>query len=452
MVVINFMLITLISIFTLQLLQTPVQGNPFTTYLAQLSSADFTPTSAPINCLTNDDCIDTTFCCSTYSCVHPNICLLGSKLQDDICDYNFECMSRCCDKKRCGHFQKCFQSCTTNNDCATTSRCCSQRQCTDAVVCDANKIKGDYCQSSEECITNYCFQNECTEELGFFTKKLVFALIVIIILIIGGSCLIYYFLSCCKKLPRSRQGSQTRQDSKGNYSSSLMEGSNEQKEQQANDPNNPNREQGLNSGQFRQLWKKGNVRMPVEKKYKAAPIYEISKEYYTSESQNFYNKSNYNSSQFHAGLNSLDQSQIVRSSMFQQDDEKRQDTDEQLSDQFAHSPEIKGLKNIRKSWTTKNRNYRRQSESHKQEELGNDFEVLAQKETKNMNYSTLQFQNQRNQNFRSISPRQSHHRTGSTAQVVVEGDEDSSSQSEENKNIGGTSRGVKGQSQERKFS
>lgn len=60
----------------------------------------------------NNDCIDTTFCCSSYSCVHPNICLYGSKQPSDVCDYNFECLSRCCDAKinQCVKFEYCFIS------------------------------------------------------------------------------------------------------------------------------------------------------------------------------------------------------------------------------------------------------------------------------------------------------------------------------------------------------
>jgi hypothetical protein len=27
------------------------------------------------SCMGNQDCITTTFCCSAYSCVHPNVCL-----------------------------------------------------------------------------------------------------------------------------------------------------------------------------------------------------------------------------------------------------------------------------------------------------------------------------------------------------------------------------------------
>ena len=54
--------------------------NYFNFVNTQITSADITPTNAPTGCYSNDDCIDTTFCCSTYSCVHPNICLYGSKL------------------------------------------------------------------------------------------------------------------------------------------------------------------------------------------------------------------------------------------------------------------------------------------------------------------------------------------------------------------------------------
>lgn len=49
-------------------------------------------------CIRNNDCLENTFCCSGSSCVHPSICLHGVKLFNDYCDYNFECMSKCCNQ------------------------------------------------------------------------------------------------------------------------------------------------------------------------------------------------------------------------------------------------------------------------------------------------------------------------------------------------------------------
>jgi len=71
-------------------------------------------------CYKNNDCIDTTFCCSTYSCVHPSKCLHGEKVKEDYCDYNFECYSRCCFENLCSHFLNCHETCTKNSDCQST--------------------------------------------------------------------------------------------------------------------------------------------------------------------------------------------------------------------------------------------------------------------------------------------------------------------------------------------
>lgn len=42
--------------------------------------------------------------------------------------------------------------------------------------------------------------------------------------------------------------------------------------------------QGLNTNQFKQLVKRGNLRIPIEYRYQAAPIYEQSREDYGSDS------------------------------------------------------------------------------------------------------------------------------------------------------------------------
>ena len=111
-------------------------------------------------CRTNEDCIDTTFCCSTYQCTDPSNCLQGQKLHSDTCDYNFECLSRCCADKRCAHFLECYETCDTNSHCKMTN-CCSEDYCTHDIVCKGNKITGDYCDTNSECISNHCFHNEC---------------------------------------------------------------------------------------------------------------------------------------------------------------------------------------------------------------------------------------------------------------------------------------------------
>ena len=70
-----------------------------------------------ILCEANNDCITTTFCCSGYSCVNPRTCLHGNKTEMDFCDYNFECLSRCCVGGKCNHILECYSQCQTNSDC-----------------------------------------------------------------------------------------------------------------------------------------------------------------------------------------------------------------------------------------------------------------------------------------------------------------------------------------------
>ena len=70
-----------------------------------------------ILCRANNDCISTTFCCSSYSCVNPRTCLHGNKTELDVCDYNFECLSRCCVNGACNHILQCYAQCETNQDC-----------------------------------------------------------------------------------------------------------------------------------------------------------------------------------------------------------------------------------------------------------------------------------------------------------------------------------------------
>jgi len=128
-----------------------------------------------IFCTLNNDCIDTSFCCSDYSCVHPSKCLHGQKVTMDTCDYNFECYSRCCDSNTCSHFLKCYKTCNRNSDC-DESDCCSEGYCTHDVVCDGNKVVSDSCDNHSECLTRYCNQitHECEpknivqETMGIF--------------------------------------------------------------------------------------------------------------------------------------------------------------------------------------------------------------------------------------------------------------------------------------------
>ena len=108
-------------------------------------------------CKLNADCEASTFCCSDFSCSDPSICLHGKKLNSDMCDYGFECYSRCCVEGACSHFLNCIHKCTNNEECAAVDlMCCSQGQCTESIVCQGNKGIGDYCATSDECMSSYC--------------------------------------------------------------------------------------------------------------------------------------------------------------------------------------------------------------------------------------------------------------------------------------------------------
>lgn len=61
--------------------------------LAAGAIAASTDIGTDLLCYSNNDCFDSTYCCSTYSCVDPDKCLMGEKTTNDMCDYNFECYS-----------------------------------------------------------------------------------------------------------------------------------------------------------------------------------------------------------------------------------------------------------------------------------------------------------------------------------------------------------------------
>ena len=113
-------------------------------------------------CNVNADCESSTYCCSDFSCADPSICLHGGKQQNDMCDYGFECMSRCCVDMVCSHFLNCYQTCKSNEECTEDSTpCCSQGYCTDNIVCQGNKSVGDTCSHSYECLSDYCENKTC---------------------------------------------------------------------------------------------------------------------------------------------------------------------------------------------------------------------------------------------------------------------------------------------------
>ena len=63
----------------------PRRTDAFTQFVNQQDRMNLKSTDSIVSlatdvlCYINNDCIDTTFCCSNYSCVHPDKCLYGEK-------------------------------------------------------------------------------------------------------------------------------------------------------------------------------------------------------------------------------------------------------------------------------------------------------------------------------------------------------------------------------------
>ena len=52
-------------------------------------------------CTENDDCSDSSFCCSKSRCDIGFVCATGLKLEGDSCEFKYECASRCCQSNHC---------------------------------------------------------------------------------------------------------------------------------------------------------------------------------------------------------------------------------------------------------------------------------------------------------------------------------------------------------------
>ena len=110
----------------------------------------------------------------------------------DICDYNFECMSRCCVGNVCSHFLECYQKCERNSECTDPiNPCCSEGYCTSNIVCEGNKNVGDTCDFNSECVTDNCHTHDhicytrsdiSEDEQTLLTTLLVLAIIIFIFL------------------------------------------------------------------------------------------------------------------------------------------------------------------------------------------------------------------------------------------------------------------------------
>ena len=112
-------------------------------------------------CVTNSDCGYSTMCCSLGECQTGDFCYLGKKTIHDFCDNNYECQSRCCSHGKCGSSKaNCFISCKKNSDCPF-SGCCGDGHCVNDIICSMNKVNGDYCDRSKECVSELCYNNKC---------------------------------------------------------------------------------------------------------------------------------------------------------------------------------------------------------------------------------------------------------------------------------------------------
>lgn len=117
------------------------------------------------SCQNNYHCNVSSWCCSEYKCVPGIICQNGQKEINDVCDYQFECFSRCCNKNtnKCSPFMDCVQECKSNKDC--TSGCCSINYCSATTTCNSGrKVENDYCDVSSECKSMLCIKNKCATQ------------------------------------------------------------------------------------------------------------------------------------------------------------------------------------------------------------------------------------------------------------------------------------------------
>jgi hypothetical protein len=154
-------------------------------------------------CKNNYDC-QPTLCCSTEKCVQPSMCLEGKKLYQDYCDFNFECMTSCCNSNKCSPFVQCYEKCMRNTDCKNTTGCCSQGYCTDKKIClNGGKIKGEYCDLNSECKAKMsCLNNQCVDGLFAYLPGDVIVLVIAIGVSIIVLAIVIY---CCFKICSSNK-------------------------------------------------------------------------------------------------------------------------------------------------------------------------------------------------------------------------------------------------------
>lgn len=106
----------------------------------------------------------------------------------------------------CSHFFNCYEPCSSNSGCSSFSACCSEGYCTHEVVCQGNKVNGDYCDQDEECLTRYCdieFHN-CAVRPEFLSEWSTTGIILILVSLI---IIVLFLIYCCQLMCSSKHHS-----------------------------------------------------------------------------------------------------------------------------------------------------------------------------------------------------------------------------------------------------
>ena len=145
-------------------------------------------------CSENKECDSSTFCCSQNLCRSGDICIFGKKLTRDVCEYNYECLSRCCSSNKCSPINHCMIKCQKNSDCGAEEPCCSFGYCSgNNVICTQGmKVDYDMCESTSECQSQQCIHGRCTSSdldiTNVFNTNLMIGLMVFMTLILIATC------------------------------------------------------------------------------------------------------------------------------------------------------------------------------------------------------------------------------------------------------------------------
>lgn len=122
-----------------------------------------------------------------------SICYKGQKQAKDHCDYNFECLSRCCSDNICSPVIGCVATCKANADCASEP-CCSFGYCTGSVSICEQGMKADFdtCEAATECTSGRCTNGRCTSNevrvSDNLSMNLMIVLVFLMLLIVITTC------------------------------------------------------------------------------------------------------------------------------------------------------------------------------------------------------------------------------------------------------------------------